>query len=265
MSKLCSSWLNQKNKSIRCTRLCCDNSDFCKYHKKYAIYMPGLDKLSKMSKEDDDYKILDEKYSENLLGLYDSWKDVPKKFRVILNNKYWDVRMLIDIFSNQLISCEMENPRPSYLHDPFTRRNFTPDELCIFASKCRDLSLKIYVGLAIFLKSNLKKIYKQEYATSQEMSYAIVQILSKKLRYKIINNKNSQDCYTGYWVKKSENFSDFEKLYKYYDSLPYQVYEYINHGYYIIENTEKTEIKHILDSIKQENIDLKSDDLCIYL
>ena len=39
----------------------------------------------------------------------------------------------------------------------------------------------------------------------------------------MINNKDSQGCFTGFWVPISEPKSKFEKLYSEYDDLPHQV------------------------------------------
>lgn len=230
--------------------------------------MPGLEKnkkLDEFDKKEISYKNLDENFPENLLGIYESWKEVPSKYWILLNKKYWDIRILINVFSNHLTTSEMENPKPSFPHDPYTRRNFTPAELHTFKKTCKDLHLKIYIGLAKFLEANIEEIYKQEYGTSTEMANLIIGTLSSNLRYKIINNKNSQDCYTGYWVLSNYKQSNFEKLYKLYNSMPFQVCIYNYGNYYITENIDKINVKKIIECIKEENIDLNSDDICVYL
>lgn len=276
--KICKSWLNNYNKNIRCNRQCCVNSDFCRYHKRYSIYMPNLinNINNKNNKNNVDikninnsnnitYLDLDKKYIENLLGLYESWKDIPTKYWIILNNKYWDIRILLDIFSNNIITSEMENPKPTWPHDPFTRRNYTPKELKFFKKQCKELNLKVYIGLAKFLNAKLKNIYKQEYGTSNEMAEIIIKLLSKNLRYKLINSKNSQDCFIGYWVSKNTKSSTFEEFYKLYISMPFQIYIYDMGDLYISDNIHKKNVKNIIDNIKEEYIDLNCDNNCVYL
>jgi len=261
-NNICMSWLNQQNKNTRCHRYTCKNSDFCQYHKRYSNYMPNI--LNNSIIDDVSYEFLDENFDENLLGIYDSWKEVPEKYWIKLNDKWWDSRILIDIFSSQLITSEMENPKPTYPHDPFTRRNFTPIELYSLKTHCKKNKQKIYMVLAKFLYIDLDSIYKQEYGTSYEMSNILIDYISREFRYKLMCNKNSQDCYNGYWVPKDWDLSSFEKIYNYYNSLPYQVYVYDNDDddYYITDNAHKNNVKNILESFTVENFNLNSDDIC---
>lgn len=272
MEKICQSWLNIKNKNTRCHRECCANSDFCKYHKRYAKYMETIKTKEKIISTNtsiiinkDTYKILDEKYSENLFGIYDSWKEIPEKFWINLNNKYWDIRILINVFSNQLIGCEMENPKPSYPHDPYTRYNFSPEELNLFMEKCKSLKIKMYIALKKILQTDLTKIYLKQYGTTFEMSNIIIENLSVDMRYKIVNNKNSQDSYIGYWIPKHQKFSYFESMYKLYNSLSYQTFMYDDGDLYVMENQDKYDIKKIIDSLSEEKINLNSDDICVLI
>lgn len=255
----CMSWLNSNNKDIRCTRKVCKESDFCQYHKRYSKYMPNIIKNKNIN-----YQELDDKFPETLLGIYESWKDISEIYWIELNKKWWDIRILLNMFANQLISSEMENPKPMYPHDPFTRRNFTPIELEKIKNKCKELKLNIYIGLAKFLESNINDIFIQEYGTSSKMSNFINDNLSKYLRYKIVNFKNSQNCYIGFWVNKCVPLSSFEKMYKLYNSLPFQIYVMHIHGPIITDNINKINIKNIIESLEEENIDLNSGDvLCI--
>lgn len=279
--QICMSWLNQKNKEIRCHRKTCEKSDFCQYHKKYSRYMQGLKNITitndcidndneskykkKIQHEQISSKYLDENFLENLLGIHESWEQVPENYWIKLNNKWWDIRILLDIFSNQLIASEMENPRPIYPNDPFTRKNFLPEELLLFKNNCKKNNLKIYTGLSLLLNSDLDAIYNKDYATSCEMSSKIINILSKKLRFKLICNKNSQDCYIGYWVPQNWQYSSFEELYKFYNSLSFQICLFENGNNIVFDNIDKINIKKIIDNLIEEDFNLNSDDICVYL
>lgn len=253
---ICMSWKNIKNKEERCQREKHKNSDFCRYHIRSSKYMPNL-KNNKIV-IDDDY--LDNNHLENLLGLHDSWQSVPQENRIELNNKWWDINMLVDLFSNQLTSSELENPKPMYPHDPFTRKNFKPCELEIFKKKCKQLDIDIYIGLIEFLNLNLKKIYKEEYGTSNKISLLIVNELSKNLRYRLVNDFNSQNCHNGVWVKKESEYSFFENLYKLYKSLPQKIIFLDGTRYLMMDNPEKIEIGINLKFLPNEVVDLHSNE-----
>lgn len=257
-SKTCMSWLNIKNKNSRCTRKTCENSDFCHYHKRSAIYMPQLNNIPSA-------ETLDQSCPETLLGIYDSWTEVPTQYWIKINDKWWDVRILTDLFSNQLCSSEMENPKPTYPNDPFNRRNFTPDELLLIKNKCIELKLKIYIGLYYFLSHEFSGVYKQEYGTTHSMCISIVNILSHNLRYKIINNKNSQECFTGVWIQKNAPMSKFEQVYNLYNSLPFQVVMVGAGGVMLTDNINKINVKFILDNFDKDNVDLHDDSLTAIL
>lgn len=272
---ICKSWLNISNKNKRCNRKACHNSDFCQYHKKSAIYMPQSANIQKnisdkhnINDKTEDNKIIDYKYldllcPETLLGLYESWVEVPQIFWVQLNNKWWDIRILTDIFSNQLNLTELENPKPSYPHDPFTRKNFSAKELDIYKNMCYSLKLKIYIGLKIFLDSNIYQSYEQNYGTSKIMCQRIINLFSEKMRFRIVNNKNSQDSYTGIWVDKNYPKSCFEILYKLYISIPFQLGINTDHGLLLFDNETKMLVKNYLDDVDKECINLNSPDLCV--
>lgn len=250
--KICMSWASIKNKNIRCKRNKLKSCDFCYYHKKSAVYMPQI------INSNSDVAILDKTNMETLLGMYDSWAEIPDIYRIKLGNRWWDIRILVNIFSNQLCTTEMQRPKPTYLHDPFDRRNFTPNELIMFADKCKKLKLTMYIALKEFLMTNISHIYTQEYGTSFDMMNEIIKILNINLRYRILNYKNSQDSYTGCWVYKNEPLSTFEKVYKCYDDMPMQIIVYTYYDDILVDNPVKLKYKLLLDKMQEESTDIIS-------
>lgn len=248
--KICCSWQNIYNKDKRCNRYANEGTDFCRYHIRHKIYMS----------EDLKPKPLPNMPIENLLGIYDSWSDVPEKYRISMDNNIWDLRIMANIFANQINSCEMETPKPMYPHNPFNRKNFSVEDLTLFKSKCRETKLRIYIGLYIFLENIHDVDCNQEYMTSKNTSYEIIKVLSKKLRFQIKNNKNSQDCYTGVWVKKGTKKSDFERAYTKYNDEPFQLLDQYTGA--ITANPEKIFMKIILDTYQHEEYNLDDPQYC---
>jgi len=259
---LCMSWLNAKNKSIQCNRQKLINSDFCRYHKKTAIYFPNkanIDIVNKPIVHDISVETLDNSFSETLFGMYDSWGEIPKQYWIKLNNRWWDIRILANIFSEQLCTSEMQKPKPSYPHDPFNRKNFTPDDLTVFKDMCSSLDMTVYIGLKHFLLSDYFDMYLQEYGSSHTVSSMIIDRLEMYLRYKLINNKNSQDSYIGLWVPKEEPLSNFESLYIKYDNIPMQIISYnYYYGQLLVDNPARKNMKTFIDALPQENSVIES-------
>lgn len=248
--KLCCSWLNVFNKEKRCNRIANNGTDFCRYHIRHKIYMS--DNLKPLP--------IANMPIENLLGIYDSWDEVPIKYRILMDNSMWDLRIMANIFANQINSCEMEAPKPLYPHNPFNRKNFSIQDLILFRSKCKETNLNIYVGLDIFLE-NINNIHcDQEYMTSKNTCHEIIATLSNTLRFQIKNNKNSQDCYTGIWISKKIKKSDFEKAYIKYNSEPFQLYD--EDTGIIVTNPEKIFMKLILNTYPQEQYDMNDPLYC---
>jgi hypothetical protein len=244
------SYKSKVENSIRCSRNKLENSDFCFYHNKSKIYFVNNNKINNQDKIY--YEKLDELNIETLLGIYDSWKEIPQRY-IIKLDKYWDIRILVDILGNQLCASDMENPKPNLLHDPFTKRNYTKDELLTIKIKCIKESIEVYIGLKEIL-NNLNKYNIIEYGFDNELSKNIIKILEKKLRFRIINNKNSQNNYNGLWVPKIESKSIFEYLYNIYQNIPYQEFDL---RFNILRNNEKKIIfKEKLDALPLENISI---------
>jgi hypothetical protein len=274
------SHLNNKNINTRCTRQVIENADFCKYHirtKKYfhtllddfrntdkqeikTIFSPINYKLE--AKLNNAINKLDENYTSGLLGIYDSWKEVPSIYWIYMDNTWWDIRLLVSHFSTQLCNSDMENPSPSFPSNPYNRKNFSLNDLKIFKDKIKNLNIKIYIGLAIFLThvfDDFKTIKINECETSHKLSLEIINLLSKSLRFKLINYKNSQDCYCGIWVYNMYPFSNFELLYKNYNDLPIQQLQTTFYGNFLVNNPVRYRFELILNTLPKEEYDLTKD------
>lgn len=254
--KQCMSHKNNLEPNIQCSREVVDGEDFCRYHKRYKKYMILDTKLTqekltqeKLIKKDDLTEDM-----ETLMGYYDSWEEVPEKYRLKLT-KWWDIRILMEIINNQLCTSDMNNPKPNFPFDPFTRMNFSPSDLDKIKNKIKELKLPVYIGLVEFLNCDYKKIYSTK-NTDHKTMLKLVSILEKKLRFRIINLKNSQDCYLGIWVNKKDKYSEFEKLLNLYYSTSDHVIVHIQGDFVMMYNTKKDILLQKINSYPSENINL---------
>lgn len=256
---ICKSWKNVDNKNIRCHRPVCKNSDFCKYHKRWVTYMPEfvICDIHKVST-----RYLDDNYIHNLFGIYDSWQEIPNIYWININNKWWDKRILLNLFANQINACDMNNPLPTYPFDPFTKRLFLPNELSQLKNSCLDM--KINIALLAFINSNVSYVYR--YAHDQrKMSSIICNILSRTLRFRLMPNKNSQHCFNGMWVPKKYPKNEFEILYDKYINEPIQIIDFSMNFPLIVNNTNVDILKNKLNAYPIQEIDLFCDDFCTHI
>lgn len=202
--------------------------------------------------------------TEGLLGIDNSWRDIPIKNIIKIDTKYWNINVLINAFSNQLCSCDFQNPKPIYPSNPYTRKNFKPEELIQIAKHIQDNNIKIYIGLKVFLRGGLKtlkKIYIQEYGTNHETSSKITEYMKLFLRFKLINSKNSQDCYIGFWIDKKTLLSNFERMLLTYNQMPYQQIVIVRTSFFmdtemICENYEKKILEEKLKKLNNETFNI---------
>ena len=260
---ICIAYKN-KNSNIRCSRKAKNSSLCCGYHKngtnlyidiiKYNFTPEELKLLLKIKSfifgvkikntiKKYFYKILDNKYGEYLITGDTSWKDIPSKYRFLINNEeLWDIRFLINHFATQLNNSSSALPSAKYPNNPFTRKLYNPLAIVQFKNKINKLQLKTPIQLHLFLNSSLDKIW-----NSNKKEQIIINYLEKKLRYQIINQKDSQDNYIGKWVHKSLPKSDFEQLYTEWNNIsPYLMAI----GNTMIPNPEKQYYQEILDACK---------------
>lgn len=265
---VCMARKNAKNQHLRCEREVYKNTDFCRYHVGYKVYhKPTLDKIKKkfaidkerlvthttvkyFNKKLTDFNtVLDKKYDYNLLGLIDSWEDVPLYRRIMVGGKMHDIKILTNHFTNQINSCLMENPLPVYPSDPFTKIMFTPEDLVKIEGRLNRFKIKVNPSVSYFLSSNTSNYYAEAAKNYNQTCTNFIARLQKKFRYRLLNYKNSQESYIGMWVDKHQPLSDFELIYREYTDAPFQIVDYFG---YVVGNPRKQHLKSVLDSLKPE-------------
>jgi hypothetical protein len=160
--------------------------------------------LKNRKKKISNINYLNKHYKHYLINGEDSWFDVPIKYRILFNGECWDIRSLYKCFTQQLNSCDLGNPKPTILHNPFNRIKYNKYVLKYIYNNIKLLKLKINISLRVYFNKLSDNIYNTKH---------IIYIFNKYLRYKMINYEDSQGNYIGYWVKKNKKISDFENIY----------------------------------------------------
>lgn len=208
------------------------------------------DKIIKIYKRNNKlYKIYDSIYKQNLMDIHDSFIDVSNI--VFIDNQPWDVMMLSKQWAHMICSTDMQTPSPVFPFNPFTKKNINYKDIKNYLECIEINKIKIYEPLKYILKNYNKLKYKELYNTSYQLNSELIDILEEKYRFKLINNKNSQDCYNGYWVKKNSRYSEFERILEYYESIPFQIMGYFGDIY---DNPEKIFAKFQLDMFPTEDL-----------
>ncbi len=197
--------------------------------------------------------ICDKLYNENLMCIYDSFQEIPLKYLVYVNNKLWDIRLLLEQWSQLLCATEMQNSSPVFPSNPYTRKNINKEDIDNIIKCLKINKLKIYKPLKYIFENFNRISLSINYNTNYDIKTQLINILEEKFRFRLLNNKNSQDAYTGIWVDKNETWSDFEIFYNYYDKLPIQIQTLFGG---LSDNIEKIEIKKLLDNYPKEMINL---------
>jgi hypothetical protein len=163
---------------------------------------------------------LDVNYNYVLMGINDTWIEVPIIYRFYLDNLWWDIRTLIKTFTIQLNQSELSNPYPMYPENPFNRNRISVNELLQFKQqmdliKNIDNNIKIHVSLGTFLNFSEKILSKIRNEKDQyKLSTNIIKEFNNYLRYKMINNKDSQGRFSGCWVSRKTPLTPFETCYR---------------------------------------------------
>lgn len=202
----------------------------------------------------------DENFKHNLLNMYESWHDVKLEHQIELDNEYWDINILIYHFTQQLNMVNMENPYPVFPNNPFNRSPFTPIALDVLKNRIKFLNIPLNITLKMFLQqpySYLVNLYNQAITDKDKMSYGLLKLFTDYFRFKIINNKNSQNLYNGYWVKKNIPLNEFEKLYNQWKLAPTQ----LDSDGRIVMNNERLRIKILLDNCPDDFCDFMNKNL----
>lgn len=209
------------------------------------------------------YNELDQ-FEYTLMDIYNSWKDINLENIIKIDGEYWDLNIIINIMAYCINNSNMENPYSTYPSNPFTRKLFSVEALLKIKKKILELKKQIHVSLKIFLNQPIEthiKIYKEASQSHDGFSKQIIDLLKKKLRFMIINSKNSQDLYTGMWIRKNFPLTKFEALYKTVRETPYQIF--INNT--IIENPARNRLQYILSCCKDNYYDLYDQKFYEYL
>lgn len=246
---ICLAWHKKNNK--RCHYTTNKNSDFCQYHHEYdEKFLEKRRKLDKkqfgdlmndlmmytIKKVDDEF---DEKWSAGLIGMYESWKEIPIEERIILDNGCYVVPDIIHLIESSLNSSDMGNPLPIFPSNPYTRQPFTKKSL--FKLYCRVQDLGIPLGIATWtLFNNLHKDTKHLRA-----------ILEKSLRFCTINLVDSQNNYLGYWTYKNTPTSYFEEFVNLYKATPPLIDDGLGG---LMENYSSRQIKEYMKSFPEETV-----------
>jgi hypothetical protein len=277
---------NAKNKDKPCTRAVCKGSDFCKYHKKYGVY---LDKTLKKVKRKDMKSVpldgrkfkkqkqemkenlinnyiteslkniqckstdfLDKHYLHGLMGMVDSWSSVPLEYRIKIDDCWWDIRDLVRTIGNQLNSSNMENPFPVYPHNPFNRRPFTYEQLMKIKKRVHLLNIGINIAFKKFLLADdelIKTCYCEAIHSSNNYSFYLCEHIYDYCRWRTINEMDSQGCFIGRWIRDDYPLSEFEMLYDDWKDEPYHT---LNAWNDIVDNPRKNYLFEMLRAMDDD-------------
>lgn len=239
----CMSLTSQK---VRCNKRPMKGNDFCQSHNKQHKYCNEsineikhniettnvsktlntiettyinsvLDKFDKNIEKMEKY--LDEKFPHCLLGINQSWKEIPFVYWINIDDMWWDIRSLVKIFSQQLNQSELEKPFPIFIENPFTRtkiklndiRNLERHVSRLLKSNC---DINIHIAVKKFIDMSDRQLNNILNSDSQYTeSSKIINIFNKDMRFRMINYKDSQGRYCGYWVDDTTPLSAFEECY----------------------------------------------------
>jgi len=195
------------------------------------------------------YKLMDTIYHYNLMGIDDSFMDVLHI--VFIDKQPWNLETISKHWAHMLCSTDMQSPAPMFPFNPFTKKNISRDDIINYLEYVDKYKIKIYKPLKYILENYDNIINIESYNTNYQLSYEIIDILEEKYRFRLINNKNSQECYNGYWVRKTSQLSEFERLLEYFESVPYQIIDYYGD---VHDNPEKIFAQFQLDMFPIEEL-----------
>ena len=189
------------------------------------------------------------------MDLYDSWNEIDIQNILKIDKEYWDIKILINIMTYNLNNSNMENPYPTFPNNPFNRKLIDKDSLIKIKNKIKKNKIPIHISLKTFLLQPLNSIQQfHDDAIKSKDGYSpkIIEVFQQKLRFMMINSKNSQDLYTGMWVDKNYPVTKFESLYKTAREIPYQIF--FNNQ--IIDNPTRQKLQFLLSYYSADNYEL---------
>lgn len=270
-----------KNKT-RCQKKTLEGSDFCSYHKEKGEYdkttlanqrkrdsdelaicknklKQEIDSIIRnkkiktiIEKVTDRTRTLDYKYEENLMCISNSWSEIPLSDQIKMDGEYWSIDFMLGHYAQQLNHSLMENPYPVYPSNPFTRAPLSPASVLTIKKRIKVLDKSVNLALKTFLNmdlNTLRKTYSLAVEDPDNISGSLIRLFSEKLRYMLVNSRNSQNSFTGYWVNKTTPKTFFEELYDQWIETPYQIISPVN--YEILNNPQKDFKYTVLISLPQ--------------
>lgn len=197
-------------------------------------------------------RYLDENFHHHLMYIKDSWSEVKHKIRLDSGGRecWWDLELLLLDFAEKLNYSCMSNPSPQWPSNPFNRIPFERSQLILLGKQIKELKIPLnYTVIELF-----------KYLETSRRCYSFtkhfIAYLDQHYRFRLINCKDSQDNYIGYWVKKSEPMTLFER--RYHDLTQIAPYEAdFNHDR-MVEREEYRFYKDILNHMPEETINLES-------
>ena len=277
---ICMSYTSNKK---RCIKKAIVDLDFCGYHKKSKKYHPQLldqirdtyikqnkinyksinkeliklrkdtkiESVTKKLKDKIDIQVsqLDNTSIHKLFTMKDSWSEVPFEDRIKLSDGWWDIKFILNHFTQQLNNTDMENSNPIYPSSPLTRKVYTYEDMLKIKTRIENLKYSINIALRTLLVSpitNIKMWYEECVKNNTNYTPLLLNYLTNILRFRIINYKDSQDCFTGYWVNKEEPCSEFETLYRNYQYEHFQIFDPVYNLFVINPTREELYFKMII-------------------
>lgn len=269
----CMSRKNLNHPNERCIRNVVKGSDFCKYHKRDTKNRKGdkkyfeplvktkikqIEKFIKIKKKcsisdlkneyQKFYNKLNSDYVHNLLYIHDNWNEISIDNIVMIDNQYWNIDIILKVINQQLNSCDMSNSCPKFPYNPFNRQLFSVADIKELKKYKKHIS-KYPAANTFCNDKKIKRIHNTSLTFSKySVAVTIRESLSAKLRFKIINNKDSQGNYIGYWVPKKTKLTTFEMLYNEYIRTP----PIINIGGQFYNNPTIENLKNLMNQQPHE-------------
>ena len=198
---------------------------------------------------------LDDNYLHHLMYLKDSWSEVNHKIKLDSNGLecWWDIELLLMHFAEQLNSSNMGLPTPTWPSNPFNNVHFTKIQISYLYRRIKKLKLQVNYMVQELFNYLMTKL---RYVKISKFRGCFITYVSHKYRYKMINSKDSQQNYLGYWVKKDTPYSLFEQRYREYTQMPPAEYDIDLDQ--VVESDESKLWKDLLDHIPTESVDFGS-------
>ena len=144
-----------------------------------------------------------------------SWEEVPFRYQFRMSeNQWWDIRFLTNHFAQLLNHNDMMTPSPSFPNNPFNRQLYTPQELEAYFNRVTTLDIPINIALRRFKSTRYRNWYKYLKQNHNNIVQKMTLFFSKSMRYKIINQANSECSFMGHWVRRNMPLTIFEKTYR---------------------------------------------------